>query len=154
MDAGKTAEWLNALRRPSSVELPAEDSFTPADAAKPLGISVAGVRIAVKRHRLTATGNGKARRLPRETVLFLADHMKRGTGPATINHYVRAVRVLSLADALEADRIEARSKLWDTPTPEPTSDAARRELTTEELHQLFRGRPNKRTHIPGTDRAG
>ncbi len=50
------------------------------------------VRAVVKRHNLTATGNGKARRLPRATVEALVLKQAKGCGPATTNHYIRAVR--------------------------------------------------------------
>ncbi len=89
------AEWLTTLRQPKSVaaRIPSGlTEFTPAEAAALLGISGAAVRAAVKRHGLAATGDGKARRFPRATVAALVDRAVRGTGPQTVNHYVRAVR--------------------------------------------------------------
>ena len=87
-DAGKAAEWLNALRRDAApAALPAGDSFTPAEAAKWLGVSGTAVRSAVKRLNMTATGNGKARTLPRSTLEALVTNRGKGCGPETANHY-------------------------------------------------------------------
>jgi excisionase family DNA binding protein len=68
-DAGKAAEWLVLQRRDSaSAELPEGDAFTPANAAKLLGITKSALARSLRRHKLDAIGNGKARRLPRATV--------------------------------------------------------------------------------------
>ena len=84
---------MNGLRRGAApVQLPTVDSFTPGETAKLLGISRAAVGSAVKRLGLTATGNGKARKFPRETVEALVMKASEGHGPETVNHYVRAVR--------------------------------------------------------------
>ena len=80
-DAGKAAEWLNSLRRDrATVELPAGDSFAPGEVAKILGVSGAAVRATVKRLNLPATGNGKARKLPRTSVEALVMKKRRGVG--------------------------------------------------------------------------
>ena len=60
--------------------------------AKLLDITVGAVRATVKRMNLPATGNGKARRLPRATVEALALNQAKGCAPETVNHYIRAVR--------------------------------------------------------------
>lgn len=57
-----------------------------------LGVSGAAVRAFVKRHALAATGQDKSRRYPRATLEALLSLRGRGTGPETLNHYVRAVR--------------------------------------------------------------
>jgi integrase/recombinase XerC len=137
-DAGKAAEWLANLRNPASrAEVPVAASFTPAEEATILGISGAAVRAAVSRHRLEASGHGKARRLPRATVLALAEHMAKGRGPETLNHYVRAVRGFFrwLVKAKRApfnplDSLELVNAKADV-------RRARRELTAEELRHLF-----------------
>jgi integrase/recombinase XerC len=94
IDAARASEWLTALRQaaPSVTVPPQKVEYTPAEVADLFGISGAAVRATIKRHGLAATGNGKARKYPRETVAALVDRMGRGVGPATVNHYVRAIR--------------------------------------------------------------
>lgn len=94
LDAGKVAAWLTARRRDGeAVTLPAGvAAFTPAEAAAALGVTVGALAKAIRRHGLTATGQGKARRIPRAAVEVLAANRAKGTGPETTNHYVRAAK--------------------------------------------------------------
>ncbi len=155
-DSGKAAEWLNELRRDAALEeLPASDSFTPAETAKLLGISGAAVRSAVKRLRLTATGNGKARTFPRSTVEALVMRAGQGRGPETINHYVRAVRGffrwLVKAKRLGSNPLESLTLVNASADVRRT----RRELTAEELRRLFTAaRDSERSYrgLAGADR--
>ena len=137
VDAGKAAEWLNALRCPVRLELPPDADLRPRDAARLLGITSQALRAAVKRHQLEANGAGKARRLPRETVAFLAERMSRGTGPATVNHYVRAVR--GFFRWLGRSKRIGSNPLETLGYTDARTDIrrARRELTAEELQRLF-----------------
>ncbi|MGL6095758.1 MAG: hypothetical protein ACRC7O_08190, partial [Fimbriiglobus sp.] len=91
---GLITAWLNDIRRDRTpVPIPkGRESFRPDEAAALLGITKAGLASGVKRHRLAASGNGKARRLPRKTVETLAQMAAKGSGPATVNHYVRTLR--------------------------------------------------------------
>jgi integrase len=137
-DAGKVSEWLNALRRDGAlVELPAGEAFTPGDVAKLLGISGTAVRAAVKRLNLPATGNGKARTLPRSAVETLALNKAKGCAPETINHYIRAVRGffrwLVKAKRLGSNPLESLSLV----NAAVDVRRARRELTADELRRLF-----------------
>jgi len=137
-DAGKAAEWLNGLRRDApAVELPARDTFTPAEAARLLGISGAAVRSAVKRLGLAASGTGKARRFPRATVEALVTRAGKGHGPETVNHYVRAVRGF-FRWLVRARRIGS-NPLDTLGLVNAAVDVrrARRELAADELHRLF-----------------
>ena len=156
-DAGKVAEWLNAQRRDgSSPTLPsAVEEFTPSDAARLLGLSRDGVRKAVALHRLPASGNGKARRLPRATVQALADRASRGTAPETINHYIRAVRGffrwLVKTKRIGSNPVETLSLV----NAAMDVRRARRELTADELHRLFvaaRASDRKYRGLTGADR--
>jgi integrase len=155
-DAGKAAEWLNALRRDAvPVELPALDSFTPAEAAKLLGISGAAIRSAVKRLGLSATGQGKARTFPRSTVEALVMRAGQGRGPETINHYVRAVRGffrwLVKARRLGSNPLESLTLVNASADVRRT----RRELNAEELRRLFvaaRGSARAYRGLTGEDR--
>jgi integrase len=155
-DAGKAAEWLNALRRDGTpLELPAADSFTPAEAAKLLGITGTAVRAAVKRLNLPATGNGKARTLPRWTVEALVLNRAKGCGPETVNHYIRAVRGF-FRWLVKAKRIGS-NPLESLALVNAAVDVrrARRELTADELRRLFdAARASARTYrgLAGADR--
>ena len=96
--AEKVAEFLHALRGPRpKTPLPAEkDEFTPREMKAALG----GVRPAqlarlLRRERLEATGNGKARRYPRATVEALRELTSRGIGISTSNGYLAAFKGFS-----------------------------------------------------------
>jgi integrase len=137
-DTACAAEWLNALRRDGTpAELPAGDSFTPGDVAKLLGVTVSAVRANVKRLSLTATGNGKARRLPRSTVETLVTNKAKGCAPETVNHYIRSVRGF-FRWLVKAKRIGS-NPLDSLTLVNAAVDVrrARRELTAVELGRLF-----------------
>lgn len=155
-DASKAADWLNNLRYDGTpVELPAADEFTPAEAAKLLGVSGAAVRAAVKRLKLPAAGNGRARRFPRSTVEALALNQAKGCGPETVNHYVRAVRGffrwLVKAKRLGSYPLESLAFV----NTAGDFRRMRRELTVDELLRLFSAaRASTRTFrgLTATDR--
>ena len=158
VDAGRAAEWLAALRRPArtTTELPAgRAAFTPAEAASLLGISGAAVRASVKRYGLKADGQGRARRLPRSTVEALVERAGRGCGPATANHYVRAIRGF-FRWMVRAKRVGANP--LDTLTlvnAQVDIRHGRRELTADELRTLLAAtRSNRRAFrgLTGDDR--
>jgi integrase/recombinase XerC len=155
-DAAKAVDWLNTLRRDADlVAIPADDSFKPAVVAELLGVTVAAVGSAVKRLGLAASGNGKARRLPRATVEALVLRKAKGRGPETANHYVRTVRAF-FNWLVEAKRM--LSNPLETLTLQNAAvdvRRARRELTADELRRLFTAaRSSKRTFrgLTGTDR--
>ena len=156
VDAGKAAEWLVHRRRDGSpIELPAGDAFRPSEAAALLGISKSALNRSLKRHGLTATGEGKARRVPRASVETLAVGAARGVGPATTNHFVRAVRGF-FAWLVQAKRIGS-SPLESLTLANTAMDVrrTRRELTADELRRLFAAtRESGRTFrgLTGTDR--
>jgi len=91
----------------------------------------------VKRLNLAATGNGKARLYPRATVEALVMNRAKGCGPATVNHYIRAVqgfaRWLVKVKRIGANPLETLS-LLNTSTD---VRHARRELSADELQELF-----------------
>lgn len=74
VQASRVQEYLAGLRRPGRVVPPLatdKQQFTKAEVAAALGIKPRCVTSLVQRHGLAATGNGKARRFPVETVEFL-----------------------------------------------------------------------------------
>src|SRR5262249_11956656 len=94
VNADAVLEWLAGRREARPVvPLPTGAAeVTPAEVAALLGVPVDAARTAVRRHGLAATGNGKARRLPRATAERLVELAARGDGETTTNHYVTALR--------------------------------------------------------------
>jgi len=157
VDAAKVAEWLNAIRRDGRpVELPdGVEGFTPKAAAALLGVTTSAVGKSLRRRGLTATGNGKARRIPRAAVETLARAAARGTGPEQCNHYVRAAkgftRWLTRTRRIGVNPLETLT-LLNTATD---VRHGRRELTAHELRSLLAGTlASKRTFrgLTGADR--
>ena len=139
IDAARAAEWLTSLRQSApAVAIPAKKTeFAPGEVADLFGVSGTAVRALVKRHGLAAMGQGKARKYPRETVAALADRVGRGVGPATVNHYVRAVRGF-FRWMVKAKRIGSNPP--DSPSlmnAQVDVRRGRRELTADELRKLF-----------------
>ena len=139
VDVGTVAEWLNVLRRDAvPLAMPEGDKFKPRDVAKLLGVSGTAIGKAVKRLGLSpATGNGKARRIPRVTVEALILRKAKGRGPETLNHYVRAVRGF-FRWLVKAKRIGS-NPLDTLSLVNAAADVrrCRRELTADELGRLF-----------------
>jgi integrase len=75
-------------------ELPAltEAQYTKKQLAALLGIKPAALTSLIRRHRLEATGNGKARRFPRATAEALLSLRARGRSIKTVNLYASAVK--------------------------------------------------------------
>ena len=138
-DASKAAEWLVARRRNGTpIELPSEvEAFRPSEAAALLGISASALSRNLSRNLLSATGNGKSRRLTRATVETLSVVAARGVGPATVNHYVVAVRGffrwLVKANRIGSNPLESLTLL----NAAVEVRRQRRELTSDELRCLF-----------------
>ena len=109
VDAGKASDWLNALRRPRRVGANCPPMPDVAAEATRLGCSaLTGAGLRPPSSGMGSKRTGTARRddsrgdgcLPCRT-------RRRGTGPATINHYVRAVRgFFRWLVRLEADRLQ------------------------------------------------
>jgi integrase/recombinase XerC len=156
VDAGRASEWLTILRRAGEApEIPPGETFTPSAVAELLGISGQSVRSAVKRHSLTAVGNGKARKYPRATVETLVARSNRGVSPETVNHYVRAVRGF-FRWMLKAKRIGSNPlETLSLVNAQVEVRRARRELTADELRSLLTAtRESKRAFrtLTGADR--
>src|SRR5262245_38303775 len=95
VSASAVAEFLHGLRRdPTRPELPpGQEVFTPRE----LTVALGGFRPTqlarlLRRERLAAVGNGKARRYPRATVEALQDRLCRGIGISTSNGYLTAMK--------------------------------------------------------------
>jgi integrase/recombinase XerC len=153
IDVGRVAEFLNKLRADKApIAIPDDKGkgFAPSAVAKLLGVGMAAIRSLIKRLHLSATGNGKARRLPRATVEVLATEAGKGCAPATINHYIRAVRGffrwLVKAKRLPSNPLESLALVNESVDVR----RARRELTAEELRKLFDATRTSKRVLQGT----
>ena len=98
-------EYLGALLRqtPALPPLdPAKEWWTRKELAALLGIQAGAVTALVTRHRLPAEGNGKRRRYPKETAVFLYSSAAAPVGPRTVNAYLTSLK--SFAHWLVRDR--------------------------------------------------
>src|SRR5262249_16763602 len=73
---------------------PEKTSYTRRELAAALGIDPASVHPHVRRHNLSAEGNGKKRRYPRETAEALRERLARGASMQTTNYYLREIKAL------------------------------------------------------------
>jgi hypothetical protein len=95
LSASRVQQYLADLRengRPMPPLDPIKDSFTREEVAVAIGVKPATVNALVRRHRLDASGNGKARRFPRSTVICLQKRLERGAGIQTANYYLREIK--------------------------------------------------------------
>jgi integrase len=86
--------FLAEMRRPAiAPDLPrGKTEWTKAELALALGVQPCTVNALVRRHRLDAMGNGKARRYPLPTVLALLEQSSQGNSIQTSNHYLAAIK--------------------------------------------------------------
>src|SRR5262249_2554456 len=116
---------------------------------------LAAVRDAVKRHRLEATGQGKARRLPRATVAALLDRQGQGAGAQTRNYYRAHLR--TFGNWLVKDRRAGENPFRHLEAENTTTDRRhdRRELAADELCRVLqsaRASPRPFRGLAGPDR--
>jgi integrase len=140
LSASRAADWLAELRRKfrPRVELPAgQEWFTAREAGAVLGMKSLSVGTAVRRHRLEAAGQGKARRFPRATVEALQDRFTRGVSVQTTNDYLSALK--SFGRWLVKDRRAADNPFVHLAGGNAKVDRRhdRRELEAEELRRLL-----------------
>ena len=102
-----------------------------------LGVKPSAVPSLVRRHRLDATGNGKARRYPRATVEALRSLRTRGRSIKTSNLYLDAIK--QFAAWLVQDRRAADNPLAHLSGGNVKLDRRhdRRPLPLEELRPIF-----------------
>jgi integrase len=99
---------LRSSRKPVPPLDPGKEWYTKTELARAVGIKPSTVPGMVQRHRLPATGNGKARRYPRETAQALRSLRVRGRSVKTSNLYLAAVKAFS---AWLAERSGSRDPL-------------------------------------------
>jgi predicted transcriptional regulator len=137
-DTGKVSAWLAALRRGGTVvAVPPGEAFSASAVARLVGLTVAAIRQFVARHRLPIVGSGRNRRLTREAVERIVAERAKGVSPATVNHYVRALRGftrwLVKSKRLGSDPLEMLSPL----NVAVDVRRRRRELDAAELRRLL-----------------
>jgi integrase len=152
LSASPAADWLAGLRRKARprLELPiGQEQFTFCEAARLLGVKPASVGAAVRRNRLEAEGNGKARRLPRATVEALQDRLARGVSVQTTNDYLSALK--SFGRWLVKDRRTADNHFAHLEGGNAQVDRRhdRRELTADELRRVLDAARNSTASFRG-----
>ncbi|OWK34185.1 tyrosine-type recombinase/integrase [Fimbriiglobus ruber] len=131
------AELRNARTDLPAVD-PAQEVFTKAQAAAALGVKPSAIPSLVKRHRLTATGNGKARRYPRAIVAALRARRATGMSVKTTNLYLDAAK--AFMTWLVLDRRAGQNPLAHLSGGNVKLDRRhdRRPLSADELRRLLR----------------
>jgi integrase/recombinase XerC len=138
ISASRTLEYLASLRQDNAVILDEErKSWTKGELAAVLGLKPHNLPPLVRRHGLAATGQGKARRYPRETAIALASRLGQGASVQTTNFYLQAVK--QFCRWMVKDRRMADNPLAHLSGGNVRTDRRhdRRELTEEELRSLL-----------------
>jgi integrase len=159
LSASRVQQYLASLResgRPKPPLDPGKEWFMRGELATAIGVKPATVNTLVRRHRLEATGNGKARRFPRSTAVALQERLGRGAGVQTANYYLREIK--SFCRWLVKDR-----RMGDNPLAHLQGGNARqdrrhdrRPLTLNELRSILQtARQSAREFrgLAGRDRA-
>src|ERR1022692_1456200 len=95
ISASRVERFLADLRTDGPALRPldrAKDVYTRSEVAAALGIKPTAVGSLIRRHRLDAVGQGKARRYPRATVEALRERRDRGVSIKTSNLYLSGVK--------------------------------------------------------------
>jgi integrase len=95
LDASKLQRYLADIRengRPIPSLDPTKEAFRQRELCAMFGVTPSAIASLVRRHRLAATGQGKARRFPRETVEALRERLSRPASVQTSNHYLASIR--------------------------------------------------------------
>jgi integrase len=158
LSASHAVEWLAKLRRNGGERVALDSNkewYTAQEAGAILSIKPSSVGTAVRRHRLGAKGNGKARRFPRVTIETLQDRLCQGASVETSNQYLGHLK--AFCRWLVKDRRMAENPLAHLEAGNVDVDRRhdRRELTADELrHLLVMTRASERAFrgLTGADR--
>jgi integrase len=157
--ASKIEQYLADLRTDGAPLCPldrAKETYTKAELAAALGINKTAVASLVKRHRLEANGNGKARRYPRATVETLREKRNQGIGIKTSNLYLSGMK--AFCNWLVRDGRMAANPIVHLKGLDPQNDQrhARRYLDEKELGSVIGAATKSAVEfrgLNGTDRA-
>jgi integrase len=132
-------DWLAGLRRHGAwgALLPDKQEWTRKQVAALLGIKPASVPPLVRRHRLRATGKGKARRYPRATVEALRDRQGQGASVETANQYLTHLKGFCRWLAKDGRTGHNPVEHLEPGNTEVDRRHDRRELDAEELRRLL-----------------
>jgi integrase len=151
LSASRVQSFLSGLRADGPTPAPDEGKewYVRAELAGLLGVKPSAVPSLVKRHRLAAEGNGKARRFPRATAEALLALRTRGHGPKTANQYLAAVK--QFARWLVLDRRVPDNPIAHLAGANTRTDRRRnrRPLTGAELAALLRAAGDSRETVRG-----
>ncbi len=159
LSGAKLGELLAERRRGGRTRVsldPKKQCYTVREVGAILQIKPPAVRAMVQRHRLEATGKGKARRFPRATVEALQDRLCRGISVQTSNYIIMHARSFGRF-------LVKHSRLPENPfvhlqkgRVEVDRRHDRRELTMEDMKLLLertRESPRVFRGLPGQDRS-
>jgi integrase len=140
LSASRVMEWLDGLRRqgrrPAELD-PGKQEWTRRELGQLLGIKPASVPPLVRRHRLQASGKGKARRYPRVTVLALQDRQCQGVSVETTNQYLTHLKSFCKWLAKDGRMGENPVERLEAGNAEVDRRHDRRELDAGELRRLL-----------------
>ncbi len=134
---------------------PAKEQYTKSELAALLKVSLAAIPPMIRRHRLTVTGNGKARRFPRATAEALLALRTKGRSVRTCNYYLTALK--GFLNWMVSDRRAGENPVAYLSAGDENVERRRdrRELEAEELrHLLDATRQSARSYrgLSGQDR--
>ena len=136
ISASRLEQFLADLRTDGPALRPLDrtkEVYRKAEVAAALGINRTAVPSLIRRHRLAATGMGKARRYPRATVEALREKRERGVSIKTSNLYLSGMK--AFCNFLVRDKRMAASPLVHLKGQDPQHD--RRFLDEGELGSVI-----------------
>jgi integrase len=159
LSASRVLQYLADLRERRRALPPLDAnrlSYSKIELAKLLGVKPPAIPALVRRHRLEATGNGKARRYPKETAEILRSLRIRGRSIKTSNLYLDAIKQFTLW--LVQDRRMPDNPLAHLSGGNVKLDRRhdRRTLTLEELRAVIQAARHSEVEfrgLKGPDRA-
>ena len=150
--------FLADLRKPSPTAAvdPMKTDYTKAELAVLLGVKPSAVTPLVARHRLTATGNGKARRFPKATAEALLALRGGGMSVKSVNMHLAAAK--QFCAWMVRNKRVADNPLAHLAGGDPESDRRKEfaTLTADEIRRVIAAASTSSRlfrDLSGTDRA-
>src|SRR5262245_24816161 len=140
LSANRVMTWLADLRRKADARAPlppGKELFTARETAALLGITLASLGEAARRHRLELVPEKRRRLYPRAAVEFLQDCQAQGRSVQTTNYYLSHLK--SFCRWLVKDRRMGDNPVAHLDTGKVEADRRhdRRELEVDELRRLL-----------------